>query len=64
MDSEIEKLAATLANSNPESMKELKKIIWGKTDHWDTLLTERAESSGRLVLSDFTKKAIEEFKSK
>ena len=64
MDSKIEKLASTLSKSNPEAMKDLKKVMWEKTDHWDALLTERAESSGRLVLSDFTKKAIEKFKSK
>ncbi len=64
MDSKIEKLASTLSKSNPEAMKDLKKVIWEKTDRWDTLLTERAESSGKLVLSDFTKKAIEEFNSK
>jgi methylglutaconyl-CoA hydratase len=64
MDSEIEKLASTLSKSSPESMKDLKKVMWENTDHWDTLLTKRAESSGKLVLSDFTKKTIEEFKSK
>ena len=64
MDSKIERLASILSKSNPEAMKDLKKVIWEKTDHWDTLLTERAESSGKLVLSDFTKKAIEEFNSK
>jgi methylglutaconyl-CoA hydratase len=64
MDSEIEKLASTLSKSSPESMKDLKKVMWENTDHWDTLLTKRAESSGKLVLSDFTKKAIEKFNSK
>ena len=64
MDVEIEKLATTLSNSNPQAMKGLKKIMWEGTDHWDTLLMERAASSGKLVLSDFTKNAIEKFKSK
>jgi methylglutaconyl-CoA hydratase len=62
MDVEIEKLASTLSQSNPEAMKGLKKIMWEGTDHWDTLLMERAESSGKLVLSDFTKDAIAKFK--
>ena len=56
MDVEIEKLATTLSNSNPQAMEGLKKIIWEGTEYWDTLLMERAESSGKLVLSDFTKK--------
>ena len=64
MDTEIEKLASTLSKSNPEAMEELKKIMWEGTEHWDTLLMERAESSGKLVLSDFTKNAIEKFKAK
>jgi methylglutaconyl-CoA hydratase len=45
-------------------MLQLKKVFWEGTDHWDKLLSERAAISGRLVLSDFTKKAIEKFKAK
>ena len=63
MDLKIEKLASILSKSNPEAMQGLKQIMWKGTDHWDELLIERAESSGKLVLSDFTKKAIEKFKS-
>ena len=62
MDTEIEKLASTLSKSNPEAMEGLKKIMWEGTEHWDTLLMERAESSGNLVLSDFTKDAVAKFK--
>ena len=62
MDVEIDKLASSLSKSNPEAMEGLKKIIWNGTEHWDTLLMERAESSGKLVLSDFTKDAIAKFK--
>ena len=64
MDTAIEKLASTLSTSNPKAMKELKKVMWEGTDHWDTLLMERAISSGKLVLSDFTRNAINKFKSK
>ena len=63
MDTEIDKLASTLSQSNPEAMKGLKKMMWEGTDNWDSLLIERAESSGKLVLSDFTKNAIENFKA-
>ena len=42
----------------------MKKIFWEGTAHWNELLVERAKISGRLVLSDFTKTAIEKFKSK
>ena len=44
------------------SMAKLKSVFWEGTDHWDTLLVERAEISGGLVLSDFTTKAISAFK--
>jgi methylglutaconyl-CoA hydratase len=64
MDIEVEKLATTLSNSNPEAMERLKKVMWQGTDHWDTLLMERAISSGTLVLSDFTRNAINKFKTK
>ena len=64
MDTEIEKLATTLSTSNPEAMEGLKKVMWQGTEHWDTLLMERAVSSGTLVLSDFTRNAIEKFKTK
>ena len=62
MDQEVNKLASTLSQSNPEAMKELKKILWKGTANWDSLLLERAENSGKLVLSDFTRNAIAKFK--
>jgi methylglutaconyl-CoA hydratase len=64
MDEAIYRLANTLAHASPEAMAEMKKIFWKGTDHWDELLKERAAISGRLVLSEFTKKAIEKFKAK
>jgi len=64
MDLAIEALANKLNNSNPEAMSLLKKVFWEGTEHWDTLLSERAAMSGKLVLSDFTKNAINAFKKK
>jgi len=64
MDLEIKKLANILSKSNPEAMKYLKKNIWKDTEHWDDLLIERAKISGRLVLSNFTKNSINNFKRK
>jgi len=64
MDDAIEVLANKLAMSNPEAMSMLKNVFWEGTEHWDTLLTERAAMSGKLVLSDFTKNAINAFKKK
>lgn len=64
LDQAVHTLAKCLAASNPEAMMLLKKAAWTGTDHWDTLLIERAEMSGKLVLSDFTVNAINQFKSK
>lgn len=64
MDEAMQALAEQLASSNPEAMAELKKAFWSGTEHWETLLPERAAISGRLVLSDFTRQAIAKFKSK
>ena len=62
MDAAIDQLADKLSKSNPEAMMLLKKAFWEGTEHWDTLLSERAEMSGKLVLSDFTRNAIAKFK--
>lgn len=64
MDDAIQALAERLANSSPDAMAQLKKVFWQGTENWDTLLTERAGISGRLVLSDFTRNAINKFKAK
>jgi methylglutaconyl-CoA hydratase len=64
MDDSIQRIAINLSHSNPVAMAEMKKIFWKGTEHWDTLLFERAAISGRLVLSEFTQKAIAQFKQK
>ncbi len=64
MDESIYRLSNVLAHSNPEAMKEMKKIFWNGTEHWDTLLHERAAISGKLVLSDYTKNAIAKLRIK
>jgi methylglutaconyl-CoA hydratase len=64
LDKAVLTLSERLAQSNPEAMMLLKKVFWESTENWDNLLSERAAMSGKLVLSDFTKKAIEKFKTK
>ncbi|RYZ17684.1 MAG: enoyl-CoA hydratase/isomerase family protein [Chitinophagaceae bacterium] len=64
MDESISRLATQLAHSSPEAMRELKTVFWKGTEDWDNLLWARAEISGRLVLSNFTKEAIAKFKAK
>lgn len=62
MDEFLNTFATNLASYNPEALLETKKMFWKNTDHWSTLLKEQAEISGKLVLSDFTKKALQKFK--
>lgn len=64
MDESIHRLSTHLSQSNPEAMAEMKKMFWKDAVHWDDLLSERAAISGRLVLSAFSKTAIEKFKAK
>ncbi len=64
LDEAVQALASKLAKSSPEAMEELKKVLWQGTEHWDELLDMRAETSGRLVLSDYTKNFIRKFKEK
>jgi methylglutaconyl-CoA hydratase len=64
MDEKINELLQKLANSNPDAMRELKKVFWSGTEDWNELLAKRAEISGRLVLSEFTRNAIHAFKKK
>lgn len=62
MDKEIDFLAQKLASYNPEALADMKDVLWENTSNWETLLYERAAISGKLVLSDFTKNALQQFK--
>jgi len=64
LDEQVNEFVKTLSKRSPEALANLKKVFWEGTEHWDKLLEERAENSGRLVLSDFTKKFITDFKNK
>ena len=62
LDSAVANFAQKLSLYNPEALQEMKKIIWEGTEHWESLLIERAAITGKLVLSDFSKKALTQFK--
>lgn len=62
LDTEVDRLAIKLNSYNSEALNELKKTLWKGTEDWDKLLAERAEISGKCVLSEFTKKALKKFK--
>ena len=60
----MDALCKKIATSHDKATKELKKIFWEGTEHWDDLLSERAKISGELILYDFSKQAIAKIKAK
>lgn len=64
LDKEVEKLSKKIASYNPEALLEMKKTLWKGTKNWEKLLIERAKISGKLVLSEFTKNTLANFKKK
>lgn len=62
LDKELGFFTEKLAAYNPEALAEWKKVLWQNTEHWDSLLVERAEITGTLVLSTFTRQALANFK--
>lgn len=64
LDKEILVLAEQLNSYAPEAVQKLKRVLWEGTDHWDTLMEQRAHICGNLVLSRTTKTALLKFKQK
>lgn len=64
LDNAIVDFASKLASYNPDALLEMKKVIWEGTENWESLLLERAAITGKLVMSDFTRNALEQFKRK
>ncbi|MBS9461408.1 enoyl-CoA hydratase/isomerase family protein [Flagellimonas sp. 389] len=62
MDKELDFHTQKLASYNPEALGKMKQILWEGTGHWGDLLLERAEASGKLALSEFTRNALSKFK--
>ncbi|MNU06683.1 hypothetical protein D3C72_2519610 [compost metagenome] len=58
----MENFAQKLSSYNPEALFEMKKIIWEGTEQWESILIERAAITGKLVLSDFAREALTQFK--
>ena len=61
LDSALDLFARKLARTNPEAMARMKSVFWQGTEHWERLLEERAEMSGALVTSEYTRSAIAAF---
>jgi methylglutaconyl-CoA hydratase len=62
LEASLNGLAQRLASSNPDAVRQIKANAWAGTEHWPGLLSERAAMSGRMVLSDYTREAINRYK--
>ncbi len=62
LDAYLAHFCQKLSAYSPEALLELKKILWAGTDHWETLLPERAAISAKLALTPAAKQAIADFK--
>lgn len=61
LDEGVARMADYLLSKNPIAQKHLKKIFWEGCENWDELLEKRAEMSGELVLSDYTKEILSKY---
>ncbi len=64
LDAAVDQHARRLAASNPEAMREMKRVFWAGTEDWGERMSARAAMSGRMVLSDFTRAALERFRTR
>lgn len=62
LEASVDSFVHQLAAANPDAVRQIKANTWAGTDDWPTLLAERASMSGRMVLSEHTRIAIEKFK--
>lgn len=61
LDIALDHFTQKLASYNTQALLAMKKVLWEQTEHWGDLLLERAKTSGALVLSEATKKALAKF---
>ena len=61
LDSGLDSFSRHLARSNAQALAQLKSVFWQGTEDWERLLETRAELSGSLVTSEFTRSAIAAF---
>ena len=62
LDKSVEAFAESLCTYNPKAMAEMRTMFWRGTEDWDMLLMQRAKISGRLVLSEYTKEKLREYR--
>jgi methylglutaconyl-CoA hydratase len=62
LDERLHSFVSELSSYNPLALSSIKKVLWKGTENWEELLYERAAISGKLVLSEATKIALQKFK--
>ncbi len=62
MDKELDIFTSQLATCPTAALQAMKKTLWEGTEHWDQLLFQRAEKSGRLSLTPETKEILARIK--
>ena len=63
LEASVEAFVTQLVTANPEAAAQIKRITWAGTESWEQLLEERAGMSGRMVLSEYTRSAIDRFRA-
>jgi enoyl-CoA hydratase/carnithine racemase len=61
MDEAISRLTNALSHTSPLAIRELKQVFWKGCENWDTLLPEKAAISGKLIMSDFSRRELAKF---
>ncbi|SFU27990.1 methylglutaconyl-CoA hydratase [Pustulibacterium marinum] len=62
LDQATQELAEKLNTYARKALRAMKHTLWKGTEDWEELLYDNAEISGRLALSEETKKALSKFK--
>ena len=59
LNNKLDEITNRISSYSPNAVKNLKKLYWKNTDHWDTLLPKNAEITARLVLEEAAQKILE-----
>ena len=63
LDKELDFYVSKLASFNPQALTNMKQVMWEGTEHWEQLLIDRAEMSGKLALLEETKQILDRIKN-
>lgn len=61
LDQAVQELAKSLSEYSPEAMKEIKNMLWSGTESLESTMQERAQITGKLARSVYTKTFLAQF---